>query len=64
MLHTWRPCDHDADRQTQITFNEYQHTFRNTKPPPDSETHGIQSAIVTTIPSSARAESCGIERSA
>jgi hypothetical protein len=41
MLHTWRQRDHDADRQTQITFNEYQQTSRNTEPLPYSETHGI-----------------------
>jgi hypothetical protein len=27
----WR-YDHDADRRTRITFNEYQQSFRNTKP--------------------------------
>jgi hypothetical protein len=52
MLHTWQQCDHDTDRQRQITFNEYQHTFRNTEPPHYSETHGIQSAIVTPIANS------------
>jgi hypothetical protein len=54
LLHTWRQCNHDADRQPQITFNEYPHTFRNAEPLPYSETHGIQSAIVTPIPNSAQ----------
>jgi hypothetical protein len=33
MSHTLRQCDHDADRQARITFNEHQQSFRNADPP-------------------------------